>query len=156
MLAILGQCAVFNAKDLSEKLRSHLIQAGDVEGYALLERQFSTKRISGDLDRLYRMGFLNRKRVKRVVYPKGSIPCVRGFSYDYRISKQGWQYLDYLAKPRKEQTSIIDNLLRKVITNDLNKRMPKPFVDLMEEGLFGSGHQDKGRHNRFPKRKDRI
>ncbi len=151
MLSLFGKSAILNTNEISQRLLDLLERRGDTEAYNLFSSQFSIKRVSGDLDRLFRMGFLGRKRVKRIIYPKGSLPFVRGFAYDYYISKQGWQYLDYLANPRKEQTDPIDDLLHRAVARDLHAKTPKLVVDFMEEMLFQARFQNKGRHNRFPR-----
>jgi len=57
----------------------------------------SRKTISNDLRRLYFMGFLKRRRVKRKCKTKSGKTCFRGYEYKYFISSQEWKYLKYLA-----------------------------------------------------------
>jgi len=55
------------------------------------------KLTSNDLRRLYRMGFLKRKRVKRsCIGRRGFIN--RGFQYVYSFSKHGLSYVEWLGK----------------------------------------------------------
>jgi hypothetical protein len=60
-------------------------------------RAFEVKKISGDLDRLFRMGLLKRKRVKRLFRTKAGKPFGRGYMYMYKITRQGMRYGVYLA-----------------------------------------------------------
>jgi hypothetical protein len=78
ILAIFGRSGKVNSRDLAAMLQDQLERRDDREAHDLI-RQFSTKSISGDLDRLFRMGFLKRTRVKRMVFPKESLPCIRGY-----------------------------------------------------------------------------
>lgn len=62
--------------------------------------RFSPKRISNDLNRLYRMQLLKRKRIKRTVTTRTGKSCKRGFRYVYSMTKQGISYSHYLETPR--------------------------------------------------------
>lgn len=75
MLALYGKSATFFSKDIASKLQDLVRQDSK---YELLEPMFTTKRISGDLDRLFKMDFLHRKKVKRVVSPKRLSPVRQG------------------------------------------------------------------------------
>lgn len=55
----------------------------------------STKLISNDLNRLYRMQLLSRKRTKRPIAGGG---VYRGSMYAYRLNKQGRSYFNHLKK----------------------------------------------------------
>ena len=66
---------------------------------------FSIKSFSDHLDRLFRMKFLKRKRVKRQVRTKRGVLCNKGFKYVYRVSPQGWKYVtEFLANPESAMT----------------------------------------------------
>ena len=54
------------------------------------------KLASNELRRLYRMGFLKYKRVKRSVKTRSGKECFRGYMYQYSVSSQGRNYLEYL------------------------------------------------------------
>ena len=73
-----------------------------LQSLALWKDEFSEplsiKRVSNDLGRLYRMSFLKRRRVSRVV----ASGYKRGYKYRYHISKQGSSYLEYLATHRQD------------------------------------------------------
>ncbi len=58
----------------------------------------SKKVISNEMGRLYRMGFLSRKRVPRKVTTKSGKIAHRGFEYRYSLTKQGVKYLRYILQ----------------------------------------------------------
>ena len=89
------------------------------------------KRTSDQLARLYRMGFLSRRRVRRICSTARGRRCYRGFMYLYRINKQGQDYLTY----RKNEPPL-------QISADLS---------LGPTGI-PTGAQLKGRYRRFPPR----
>lgn len=150
LLSIDGPSGSFNARGLSDTLLAALRDRASIEDSSLLSRMFSTKRISGDLDRLYRMGFLKRKRIKRIVNRINSPSIARGFTYVYTISKQGWQYLQYMSNPKlNEQVDPSEWLLRD-IADHMHKTYPEWIANFMEKDLFKSHHEDSGRYNRFP------
>lgn len=60
----------FDAKQPSLKLQKYLVKSGYSSQNPQLIEQVSTKRISNDLDRLYRMGLLSARRMKRQVVTK--------------------------------------------------------------------------------------
>jgi hypothetical protein len=156
-LALNGPGAEYNARALSDMMIWSQKTAERPDYMA--ERMFSVKRISGDLDRLYKMGFLTRRRIKRMVYPKCSPQVYRGFTYVYKISKQGWQYLDYLhdlGNPKeKEKPADGRELFLNPLADDVHSRWPDVAADKIEEGLFLHHFEDRGRHKRFPSGKYR-
>jgi hypothetical protein len=85
----------FTSKELSNELVSQ------PNSYLLNPKEINTKRISNDLDRLYRMRFLKRRRQKRMVVNKYGANVRKGFEYVYSISKQGKSYLYHLYGPKK-------------------------------------------------------
>ena len=58
-------------------------------------RSMSKKRISNDLAKLYRMGFLSRKRVKRVVRSERGRRVSRGYEFRYHVTNKGYNYTLY-------------------------------------------------------------
>jgi hypothetical protein len=84
---------------------------------------FSSKRISADLDRLYRMGLLKRKRVKRMFKSKKGKEFGRGYRYQYELSEQGSKYALYLASyhgiSRNERKQIRSNQYKKYDSDEL-------------------------------------
>ena len=150
-LAVFGAGAIFDTKGVSEMLISAEFFPAKPPHFSLLPKLYSPKRISGDLDRLYRMGFLNRKRRLRLVSQRAST-CFRGFKYDYRISKQGWQYLKYLEKGRVDPRSAeVDERIRIHNTDQMHERLPEPLAEDVERIIYTQHYTDRGRHNRFPR-----
>ncbi len=63
-----------------------------------LVKRLQPKIVSNDLRRLYMMGFLRRRRVKRECRTKSGKKGYKGYKYMYRINRQGWDYIEYLLK----------------------------------------------------------
>lgn len=144
----------FDSKILSEFIRKYLQRYG----YAHLIEKFSIKRISSDLDRLHRMGFLAARRVKRQVMTKTGIRCNKGYNYMYSITSQGRQYYNYLLNPeeayRRNKTKIRqkqeDSQALLGITPSLT-RFPPELADVEELYKENQARSTKaGRFNRFP------
>ena len=73
------------------------------------------KLVSNDLRRLYRMGFLKRKRVKRsCIGRRGFIN--RGFQYTYSFSRHGLSYVDWLEKGKLVEDIAVAGLRSDVIS----------------------------------------
>jgi len=87
----------FDCRSFAEYfLLYRLYQISRGRHYLILQKV--TKRTSTDLDRLYKMALLHRTRCKRIAVTRRGVRN-RGFKYEYRISKQGWQYfLDLLGQ----------------------------------------------------------
>jgi DNA-binding MarR family transcriptional regulator len=60
----------------------------------------SVKEVSNDLRRLYRMGFLRRKRTKRFCLSRKGEPCYKGREYIYSFSEQGRRYMVWMKDQR--------------------------------------------------------
>jgi len=65
----------------------------------------SRKRVSNDLARLYRMGFLRRERQKRVCISdiakfRNFKSCHKGYEYTYAITRQGLSYINWLRNDK--------------------------------------------------------
>lgn len=146
----------FSAKSLSNYLPKVLYQTPGFRDPLSYSVKLSTKRISDDLDRLYRMKFLKRKRKKRRVTTKNGNICNRGYYYQYRVSKQGWQYVQYLDNPAKAITSNESKIRFEdlVAIMALQKRLPGQYKPNAYDLYFNSfgGNGDAGRYKRFPKR----
>lgn len=143
----------FSARGFSDYLIASLKVRPYIGDYQMFATTFSIKRVSGDLDRLYRMGFLSRRRVKRILNLRNSPPVNRGFSYLYKISKQGRQYLDYLSKPKTEDLPDPLDMLREAMAKDMHRRLPEQFAEMLEEYMLKSPPRDRGRYKRFPVKK---
>jgi hypothetical protein len=61
-------------------------------------RRATPKLVSNDLRRLYQMGFLRRRKVLRKCKNKKGKEYNCGYKYVYKITAQGWRYLEYLSK----------------------------------------------------------
>jgi hypothetical protein len=150
----------FDAKQLSMKLQTHLIENGYAQKDPQLMKQVSTKRISNDLDRLYRMGLVNARRINRQIVTKKNKSCNKGYQYVYRVSKQGAQYWDYLVKPeearvKKEQDKsarLLGIPLQRIRGHTLLSQKPNGVSDLgIQEIALDFEYKRGGRHrNRFP------
>lgn len=94
--------------------------------------RFGRKLISNDLRRLYAMGFLKRRRVKRKCKTKGGKTCYRGYEYKYSLSSQGLKYLAYMGRGGEEEEELegLEDLLIKII---LEKKAPEEIRDLLWE-----------------------
>ena len=64
------------------------------------QNAFGVKRISGDLDKLFRMRLLKRKRVKRLFRSSKGTVFGRGYMYLYKIPTNGMKYAFHLAGKR--------------------------------------------------------
>lgn len=84
------------------------------DAYYLINHNISSPKVmSNRLAKLYFMGFLKRKRVKRDVIASNGKECKKGYCYLYSISSQGWKYLNYIAnkskvKPKDENLKVGD------------------------------------------------
>ena len=77
------------------------------------------KLASNDLRRLYRMGFLKRKRVKRsCIGRRGFIN--RGFQYMYSFSKHGLSYVEWLEKGK-----VVEDFAVADLRSDAILRLPE-------------------------------
>jgi hypothetical protein len=71
----------------------------------------SLKRVSSDLNKLYRMGFVNRVGQERQVKTKAGKICNKGWAYDYSLNRQGhsyvWNYL-WNPNPKRQRKEFLD------------------------------------------------
>jgi|GEM_PF-2036940 hypothetical protein len=147
-----GPSASITSREWSDEIMSGLRNSPDY-GNLVLHKRFSTKRLSGDLDRLYRMGLISRKRIKRIIHSRNSRPVMRGFAYRYSISKQGWQYLEHLSRGGKTHSEPIQDaadLLARDAAIDTYRRLPEALADEPAKILIKKQFTDRGRHLRFP------
>jgi len=112
----------FTARELSNVMTNVLINITKYSPrLSIFLPRFKTKLISNDLRRLYAMGFLKRRRVKRKCKTKNGKICFRGYEYRYSISSQGWKYLEYLVRGKREdEMRDFDDLLVMLIINRSN------------------------------------
>ncbi|NJE00437.1 hypothetical protein [Thermococcus sp. JdF3] len=99
LLAELYHDDEFDSRTVSADLQAILLPRRKDPG---LLKRLGPKIISNDLGRLYRMGFLRRRKVSRDCKNKKgkTYPC--GYKYLYRINQQGWDYLNHLAKEKNK------------------------------------------------------
>ena len=94
--------------------------------------RFSRKMISNDLRRLYAMGFLKRRKVKRKSKTKSGKTCYRGYEYKYSLSSQGLKYLAYMARggEKEEEWEGVEDLIIKIM---LEKKASEETRDILWE-----------------------
>lgn len=92
----------FDSKTVSEIFTRHaLMNAMPVPlSRPYPQDAFGVKRISGDLDKLFRMRLLKRKRVKRLFRSSKGTVFGRGYMYLYKIPGNGMKYAFHLAGNR--------------------------------------------------------
>jgi len=87
--------------------------------------EVSTKLISNELRRLYVMGFLKRKRIKRECETKSGKTCFRGYEYVYTISRQGWKYLEFLNNPERQDNEFFVSSAYSMALDSITKKFPE-------------------------------
>lgn len=134
------------------------------------QRLFDKKLISNDLNRLYRMGFLTRRRVKREVQTRVGKSCNRGYKYLYNISKQGKSYTAYLETPkpfrllvegeRRRASFYLEDFanplllkLKSYLRNDQEYRQ-RVIDGIIKPMQLTPMLNARGRYNRFPQKID--
>jgi len=128
----------FTSRELSDRLRE--VIAPDFIKPVLMSHpsfpriylRFGRKLISNDLRRLYAMGFLKKRKVKRKCKTKGGKTCYRGYEYKYSLSSQGLKYLAYMARGGEEEEELegLEDLIVKIM---IEKRAPEEARDLLWE-----------------------
>ena len=96
------------------------------------------KRVSNDLARLHRMGFLRRKRQKRfcisnIIKFRNAKWCHKGYEYNYTITRQGLSYINYVKKAKpiedsrdlKLQLDMLENLPEDVKNEIVDRAISK-------------------------------
>jgi hypothetical protein len=86
----------------------------------------SVRNVSNDLRRVHQMGFLKRKRIRRVCLSKTGKPCFKGCEYKYSLSEQGRSYLAWMREKKSfedvAQTSLDAEVLS-YLPHDLRNRL---------------------------------
>ena len=103
------------------------------------------KTVSNDLRRLYFMGFLKRRRVKRACLSKKGKVCFKGYQYEYSLSKQGLSYINYMMnKERYDIESCTKAAVRGALRSYLeefigriSKGEEKDLLISMVDGIIG-------------------
>ena len=99
----------FTSKELSEwliksqsNLTEYIPQLHSNPALGELVLRFRTKLISNDLRRLYAMGFLKRRRVKRLCKTKTGKMGFKGYEYKYSLSSQGRKYIEWMMNGERD------------------------------------------------------
>lgn len=128
------------------------------ENFPAFSPSIKTKLVSNDLNRLYRMQLLSRKKMKRTVLG-GEI--YRGFMYVYWLNKQGRSYVEYLKRtyfhPDFEdylkkfglRTNPRSMIAVRQIETDIGGKLDE-LGETYAEYAYLHSIQQNGRHNRFP------
>ncbi|ADI32001.1 hypothetical protein [Staphylothermus hellenicus] len=125
----------FTARDVHKLFISLLSMNPPSKPDSLLKvlSRIRLKLISNDLRRLYFMGFLKRRRVKRLVRTRSGKTCYRGYEYKYSISSQGWKYIRYLANPDKEDKEDAKGWEDLLALQIIEKTVPKEMREIAGE-----------------------
>jgi hypothetical protein len=147
--------AEFDARSLYQYVVRHLVASN------LQYIRTSTKLISNDLNRLYRMQLVSRRKVKRPTTAIGD--SYRGFMYAYRLNKQGRSYVNYL-KQTFFSSEFQEHFKKFEMRTDpwsaiplhyIEKNLGEKLDDLEEtyaEYVYLFSKPKRGRHMRFPPR----
>jgi len=123
----------FTSGELSDRFRGGIMPVVMLHPYLMrLYLRCGRKMISNDLRRLYAMGFLKKRKVKRKCRTKSGKICYRGYEYKYSLSSQGLKYLAYMARGGEEEEELegLEDMIMKVI---IEKEAPKGTEDLWWE-----------------------
>ncbi len=101
---------------------------------------------SNELKRLYFMGFLKRRRVKKEIQLENGRSYCRGFKYLYSISKQAISYGKYQINKDKDH-----EWTRMVMEKEIENKYPKYQWDLIKQFVFET-EKSKKVCPRFPKK----
>jgi len=159
-LALLFQRREFNSGSVQVALLQALARSPKLDLNSL--KMASSKRVSNDLGRLYRMGFLRRRAAVRRVRTRTGKTCNRGREWSYSISRQGWSYLVHMSddklkrlERRIDERFEDEDMLVKVLVKGSRAEEMKPAE-------LGSWEREKvkmvisgsGGYRRFPPRVD--
>jgi hypothetical protein len=116
----------FKARDISHSvIISPITESERFKEDPTMLSKVSTKSISNELRRLYLMGFLKRKRIKRECETKSGKTCFRGYEYVYSISRQGWKYLDYLKNPERQDNESFVSFVDRMALDFITEKFPE-------------------------------
>jgi hypothetical protein len=97
--------------------------------------------------------------VKRTIISHDGIPLARGFEYQYYISRQGWQYLRYIDKPKNVGSPLFLEPSKvpfgQIVIDHLYQDQPESFAQYLAGAFDDKPFVDRGRHQRFPTTKYR-
>lgn len=143
-IAIIYEDKEFTARELSKSLMEGFSRIYSPKIYRYLLR-VRPKLISNDLRRLYSMGLLKRRRVKRQCKTNSGKVCFRGYEYKYSISSQGWKYIGYLyfGKQEEDFKKAFDIIIMMKYIRYIRKKVPEDMQDIAWElhKLYFSGRK---------------
>jgi hypothetical protein len=134
----------------------------------------NVKRISNDLNRLYRMQLLKRKRIKRNCKIKRSSndgkTCDKGFMFRYSFTRQGLRYIRYLRTNKMtplevsiRQSSDLEKDPKFLVSRVITQETFPPQLALVAwkyvfflNNLYNRKVELKGRYRRFPPKIDAV
>jgi len=124
---------------------SNLEEEGFISRFIAFHLKKPVKEISNDLRRMHRMGFLRRKRVKRLCFLKNGQSCYKGYEYIYVISKQGKNYLKWMREKRS-----IENLAYIKLQKEIADYLPQELQNrILQKVSFRSLSKYKGPNRHF-------
>jgi len=96
----------------------------------------TVKVTSNDLRRLHSMGFLKRKRKKRLCLAENSKWCYKGFEYWYSISNQGKSYLKWMKKQKPLEDIVHIKLAKEVLSHLPKELKEKLFLKAVIKSTY--------------------
>jgi hypothetical protein len=115
----------FKARDVHSVIRRSITESERFKEVPTMLSKVSTKTISNELRRLYLMGVLKRKRIKRECETKSGKTCFRGYEYVYSISRQGWKYLEFLTNPERQDNESFVSSAYSMALDSITKDFPE-------------------------------
>jgi hypothetical protein len=115
----------FKTRDVQSAIQRSIRDSGNFIEDQTMRSTVSTKSISNELRRLYQMGFLKRKRIKRECTTSRGKTCFRGYEYVYSLSSQGRKYLGYLTNPERQATELYVSSAELLFLNKIIRECPK-------------------------------
>lgn len=92
--------------------------------------QISIAQASKYMSRLHKMGFMKRKQNKRLCLSKYGQPCNKGYSYTYKFSRQGNQYVKWMSNIMPSELMIYNKFLEDVVPSLSNQTREKIVISL--------------------------
>jgi hypothetical protein len=84
-------------------------------GHVSVRLKCSVAEASKRLSRLHGMGFLKRRRLKRLCTSKHGKTCRKGYRYEYSFSAQGRKYIQYMAGLRMVEAAFYYEFFKQAI-----------------------------------------
>ncbi len=149
-----GQRA-FTTRQLSEELRRFHTQSNAYLADPRIAALDSVKRLSNDLKRIGRMGFVKGDLGPRILHTKSGKPYGSGLENSWRTTDQGFSYLRYLQNP-EERGGGKD--FRELLASIMIERedAPQEKKDIFKRIFLDSRPKRPGVGMRFPRANERI